>query len=362
MADEISGLIMQTHSSFKIREQSLGVGQPTFIIAELSANHGQKLDGAMQLVEAAHAAGADAVKLQTYTADTLTIDCDTEHFRIQPGSTWQGRNMYELYQEAHTPWEWHKPLFQKIEDLGMIAFSSAFDPTSVDFLESLNIPCYKVASFELVDIPLLEKIAQTGKPVIMSTGMASFREIAVAVETIRKTAGNSICLLKCTSAYPASASDMNLKTIPHLSASFQVPVGLSDHSLDVEIPIAAVCLGACVIEKHLTLSGDVNGPDSSFSLEPDEFEDMVRRVRNAEQSLGKVVYGGSESETSNKLFRKSLFAVKNIKHGETLSSENVRSIRPGAGLPPEYFNIIIGKKARKDIKRGTPMDWNMIAE
>jgi N-acetylneuraminate synthase len=339
----------------------VGPGSPAYIIAEVSANHGQSFEQAVRIVEAAHAAGADAVKLQTYTPDTLTIDSDAEPFRIS-GTMWDGRRLYELYGEAYTPWEWQPRLKEVANALGMDLFSTPFDDTSVDFLEGMGVPAHKVASFESVDLPLLRKVAATGKPVIMSTGMATLSEVDEAVSTLRAAGNQQLILLKCTSAYPAPASDMNLRTIPHLAAAFGVPAGLSDHTLDVAVPVAAVALGAAVIEKHLTLSRDAPGPDSGFSLEPGEFRAMVQAVRTAEQALGSVHYGVCGREAASRVFRRSLFVVQDVPAGEPFTSEQVRSIRPGYGLHTRYLGDVLGRRATRDVKRGTPLSWDLVGE
>jgi len=343
-----------------IGKYTIGPSGPVYIIAELSANHNQDFDQAVDLIKSAKEAGADAVKLQTYTPDTLTIDCDNEYFRIGTGTIWEGKNLYSLYKEAYTPWEWQPELKKIANDLGMDLFSTPFDATSVDFLESMEVPAYKVASFEIVDIPLIRKIAQTGKPVIISTGMASVAEIAEAVQTVRDEGNDQIALLKCTSAYPALPEEMNLRTIPHLSRMFDVPVGLSDHTLGTTIPVAAVALGACIVEKHFTLSRKIPGPDSAFSLEPQEFGAMVDAIRETEKALGTVSYKITEHEKASRVFRRSLFVVKDIKKGEKFTQENIRSIRPGYGLEPKHLPKIVGKKARRGIKKGMPLDWNSI--
>ncbi|MGA9204172.1 pseudaminic acid synthase [Methanoregula sp.] len=344
----------------RIGKNIAGVSQSVYIIAELSANHNQDFDQAVNLIKSAKEAGADAVKLQTYTPDTLTIDCDNEYFRIGTGTIWEGKNLYSLYKEAYTPWEWQPELKKIANDLGMDLFSTPFDATSVDFLESMEVPAYKVASFEIVDIPLIRKIAQTGKPVIISTGMASVAEIADAVQTVRDEGNDQIALLKCTSAYPALPEEMNLRTIPHLSRMFDLPVGLSDHTLGTTIPVAAVALGACIVEKHFTLSRKIPGPDSAFSLEPQEFRAMVDAIRETEKALGTVSYKITEHEKASRVFRRSLFVVKDIKKGEKFTQENIRSIRPGYGLEPKHLPKIMEKTARKNIKRGMPLNWNVI--
>lgn len=342
-----------------IEGRAIGQGHPTYVIAELSANHGQQLDRAIKLLEAAKQAGADAVKLQTYTADTLTIDCDNEHFRIH-GTRWAGRTLYDLYREAYTPWDWHGKLKEVASRLGLAFFSTPFDATAVDFLERLGVPAYKIASFEAIDLPLLRLVAATGKPVIVSTGMATLAEIDEAVRTLRESGATQIALLKCNSAYPAPPEEMNLRTIPHLAAAFGVPVGLSDHTLDEAVPVAAVALGACIIEKHLTLSRSAGGPDSGFSLEPEEFASMVGAVRSAEQALGRVSYGVTAHEAASRVFRRSLFVVRDMEPGERFTDKNVRAIRPGHGLHTRHLPEVLGAQAARRIARGTPLDWPLI--
>lgn len=349
---------MQRH--IEINERKIGVGQLTYTVAELSANHNQDFDQAVKIIEAAKEAGADAVKLQTYTPDTLTIDCDNEYFRIGKGTIWVGRNLHSLYGEAYTPWEWQPKLKEIANGLGLDLFSAPFDHTAVDFLEKVDIPVYKIASFEIVDLPLIRRIAQTGKPIIMSTGMATLAEIDEAVRTIREAGGSQLALLKCTSAYPAPPEEMNLRTIPHLAEAFNVPVGLSDHTLDTAVPVAAVALGACIVEKHFTLSRDIPGPDSAFSLELHEFKGMVDAIRVAERALGKVRYEVTEREVASRVFRRSLFVVQDVKAGEAFTEKNVRSIRPGYGLHTRYLGGVIGRYASQDITRGTPLTWDLV--
>jgi pseudaminic acid synthase len=343
-----------------IGSRSVGIGQPTYVIAELSANHNQKFDQAVKIIAAAKDAGADAVKLQTYTADTITIQSDKEYFRVGGGTLWDGRSLHDLYSEAYTPWEWQPRLKQVANDLGLDLFSTPFDATAVDFLEEMNVPAHKVASFEIVDIPLIQKIARTGKPMIMSTGMASLDEIDEAVKAARAAGATQIALLKCTSAYPAAPEEMNLRTIPELSRRFGVPAGLSDHTMGVAVPVAAVALGACIIEKHLTLSRSEPGPDSAFSLEPHEFKAMVDSVRVAEKALGEVRFGCSPKEASSKAFRRSLFVVRDVKRGEPFTAENLRSIRPGHGLHTRHMSEVLGQRARRDIECGTPLSWDLV--
>jgi pseudaminic acid synthase len=344
---------------FCINNRSIGPDDPPYIIAELSANHNGSLQRALQTIAAAQRCGADAVKLQTYTADTLTIDCNNSYFRIGQGTIWEGRCLYDLYREAYTPWEWQPKLFELARELGMECFSTPFDKSAVDFLEDLDPPAYKVASFELVDLPLIEYVASKGRPIIMSTGMGTLSEIEEAVEVV-KSAGVPLTLLKCTSAYPSPPEATNLRTIPHMAEAFGVPVGLSDHTLGTAVPVAAIALGACVIEKHFTLSRDDGGPDSAFSLEPDEFTVMVDAVRTAKQALGKVKYAVTEKETASRVFRRSLFVVQDLQAGDRITTENVRSIRPGHGLPPKYYDTLLGRSVTKSVKAGTPMSWDLV--
>jgi pseudaminic acid synthase len=344
----------------KIGDRRIGPGYPTYIIAELSANHGQDFDQAVQLIRAAKAAGADAVKLQTYTADTLTIRSDRPEFRVGGGTLWDGRTLYDLYCEAYTPWDWQPKLKGLADQVGIDLFSTPFDASAVTFLEGMNVPAYKVASFELVDLPLIEQIARTGKPMIMSTGMASLAEITEAVEAARRAGATEIALLKCTSAYPAPPEEINLHTIKHLADAFGVPVGLSDHTLGIAVPVAAVALGATLVEKHFTLSRAMPGPDSAFSLEPDEFKAMVDAVRTAEQALGRIHYGLGNKEEASRVFRRSLFVVNDMRAGDVFTEENVRSIRPGHGLPPKYLTEVLGRTATSDVLKGTPLSWGLI--
>jgi pseudaminic acid synthase len=326
----------------------------------MSANHQQDFDKALKIIEAASKAGADAIKLQTYTPDTITIDCDNEYFKIK-GTIWQGRALHDLYGEACTPWEWQPKLKEAANEFNLDLFSSPFDFTAVDFLEDMGVPAYKVASFEVVDLPLLGKIAGTGKPIIMSTGMAELGEIHEAVRTVKETGGNQLALLKCTSAYPSPLEEMHLRTIPHLAETFQVPVGLSDHTLGSAVAVAAVALGACIVEKHLTLSRAEASPDSAFSMEPREFKEMVESIRTAEKALGEICYEVTKKQRESRVFRRSLFAVKNIKAGMPFTEENVRSIRPAYGLHPRHLEEVLGRTAKKDIEKGTPLDWSLIS-
>lgn len=345
---------------FRLGNRQVGPGWPVYIVAEMSANHNQDFDQAVQLIKAAKEAGADAVKLQTYTPDTLTINSDREQFRLGDETLWRGKTLYQLYSETYMPWEWQPKLKAIANDLGLDLFSTAFDPSAVDFLEEMGVPAHKVASFEIVDIPLIEHMARTGKPLIISTGMATLAEIEEAVQAARRAGATQIALLKCNSAYPAPAEEMNLRTIPHLAEAFHVPVGLSDHTLGIAVPVAAVALGACIIEKHFTLSRSIPGPDSAFSLEPAELKAMVEAIRLAEKALGEVHYGVSEREAKSRVFRRSLFVVKDMKAGEVFTKENVRSIRPSHGLPPKFLGEVLGRHAAHDIKRGTPLEWGMI--
>ena len=344
----------------KIGTREIGLGRAAYIVAEVSANHNQKYDQAASIVGAAKHAGADAVKLQTYTADTITFASDSEEFRVSGGTLWDGRSLYDLYAEAHMPWEWQPKLKNQAEELGMDCFSSAFDSTAVDFLEKMGVPAHKIASFELVDLALIQRMARTGKPLIISTGMATVEEIEEALQSAREAGATQIALLKCTSAYPAPLEEMNLRTIPEMARRFAVPVGLSDHTMGIAAPVAAVALGACIIEKHLTLSRSIPGPDSAFSLEPEEFKEMVDAVRSAERALGEVHFGLSGKEEASRAFRRSLYLVQDVSQGEAFTTENVRSIRPGNGLHPRHLVEVLGKRAARGIKRGTPLHWELV--
>lgn len=347
---------------FSIGNRVIGHGNPVYIVAELSANHNQDFDRAVQLIHAAKDAGADAIKVQTYTADTITIASDRDCFRIGGGTLWDGRTLYDLYQEAYTPWEWQPQLKIVAENLGLDFFSSPFDATAVDFLEAMHVPAYKLASCELVDLPLIAKIAATGKPLVISTGMATIDEIEEAIATARDSGAKQIALLKCTSAYPAPVEEMNLRTIPDLARQFAVPVGLSDHTRGIAVPVAAVTLGACIIEKHLTLSRSLGGPDAEFSLEPHEFREMVETVRIAEDALGPVQLGPTPHEESSRRFRRSLFVVESVEQGELFTNKNVRSIRPAQGLHTRYLPQVLGRRAARRIERGTPLTWDLIQD
>jgi N-acetylneuraminate synthase len=343
----------------EINDKRIGTGSSTYIVAEMSANHHQSFEQAVKIIQAAKEAGADAVKLQTYTPDTLTIDCRAEYFQVK-GTLWNGKTLYDLYAEAYTPWEW-QPKLKKIADgLGLDLFSTPFDATSVEFLEEMGVPAYKIASFELVDLALIRKVAKTGKPVILSTGMASLQEIQEAVKTAKQAGATQIALLKCTSAYPAPPEEMNLLTIPHLSKVFGLPCGLSDHTLGIAAPVAAVALGACIIEKHITLSRDISGPDSAFSLEAPEFKEMVETVRAAEKALGKINFELTGKEKESMVFRRSLFIVKDMKEGDLFTEDNVRAIRPGYGLAPRFLEDVLGRRALRGIQRGTPLTWELV--
>ncbi len=346
-------------TDFSVGKRKIGKGFETYIVAEMSANHNQDFRRAVKIIEAAKKAGADAIKIQTYTAETITLKCDNDHFRIN-GTIWQGKSLYELYSEAHTPWDWQPELKKITNDLAMDFFSTPFDQTSVDFLEEMNVPIYKVASFELIDIPLLRKIARTGKPIIISTGMATLSEIEEALSAIRGEGNQKIALLKCTSAYPAPPEESNLNTIPHLAATFGVPAGLSDHTLGSAVSIAAVTLGACIVEKHFTLSRNEKGPDSSFSMEPNEFRQMVKDIRTVEKALGKISYALTPKQKENSIYRRSLFVVQDVKAGERFTEQNIRSIRPGHGLHTRNLEKALGRKAKNDILRGTPLSWDLI--
>jgi len=337
----------------------VGPGRPPYVVAELSANHGGRFERAVQIIQAAAAAGAEAVKLQTYTPDGLTLDCPGEPFRLRE-TIWAGRTLYDLYREAQTPWEWQPKLKAAAEACGLQLFSSPFDAEAVDFLERMGVPAYKIASFELVDLPLLRRVARTGKPVILSTGMATLAEIDEAVGTLRGAGCGEMVLLKCTSAYPAAAEQMNLRAIGRLSEAFGVPAGLSDHTLRPTLPAVAVALGASMIEKHLTLSRADGGPDCQFSLEPHEFREMVEAVRMAHVALGSGRIGSDPGEEAGRALRRSLFVVRDVRAGETLTAENVRSIRPGDGLHPRYLDRVLGRRARTDLARGTPLAWDHV--
>lgn len=341
----------------------VGQGHPPFIVAEMSGNHNQSLERALSIIDKAAEAGAHAIKLQTYTADTMTLDLKQGEFSISdPNSLWKGRSLYELFQEAHTPWEWHEPLFRRAKELGLTCFSTPFDETAVDFLEDLDVSCYKIASFENTDLPLIRKVAATGKPLIISTGMASIAELDETVRTVRQAEGKDLILLKCTSSYPASPANSNLSTIPHMRELFHCEVGLSDHTMGVGAAVASVALGACMIEKHFTLRRADGGVDSAFSLEPEELAQLVVETGRAWEALGRVTYGSSsESEVKTEVFRRTLYVAKDMAAGETFSTENIRRIRPGLGLAPKFLPYVIGRKASQCIAKGTPLSWDLVS-
>jgi len=345
-----------------INGRSVGPGKPVYLVAELSANHHQNFDEAVKLIAAAKKSGADAVKLQTYTPDTMTIKSSSQCFQVKGGTLWDNQYLYDLYQEAYTPWQWQPKLKEIAEELGLACFSTPFDISAVDFLERIGVPAYKVASFELVDLPLIEYIARTGKPMIMSTGMATADEIEEAVAAARSAGASQIALLKCTSAYPAPPESLNLRAMQEFQRRWDVVVGLSDHTVSVTAAVAAVALGACIIEKHFTLSRSVPGPDSAFSLEPQEFEEMSQAVRFTEKALGSAYLQPSGDENAMRALRRSLFVVQDMQMGELFTEKNVRSIRPGYGLPPKRLKDVLGKHAATDIKQGTPLSEEMIKE
>ncbi|MEK5443659.1 pseudaminic acid synthase [Fredinandcohnia sp. FSL W7-1320] len=339
----------------------VGSTHSPFIIAEMSGNHNQSLERALKIVEAAAKSGVHALKIQTYTADTMTLNVENSDFYINDSdSIWNGNSLYSLYQQAYTPWEWHKPIFEKCKELGIIPFSTPFDETAVDFLEGLGVPFYKIASFEISDIPLIKKVASTGKPMIVSTGLATVAEIEEAVRVAREAGCEDIILLKCTSSYPASPKNTNINTIPHLKELFQCQVGLSDHTLGIGVAVASVALGATVIEKHFTLNRSDGGVDSVFSIEPEEMELLVIETARAWQSLGEITYGPTNHEIPSKKYRRSLYITKDMKTGDVFTSENLKSIRPGFGLHPRYYENLLGKKISKDTKRGTPLTWELL--
>ncbi|MEW6507634.1 MAG: pseudaminic acid synthase [Bacteroidota bacterium] len=344
----------------RIGNIEIGESNRVFIIAELSANHNQQFDIAVESIKAIKNCGADAVKLQTYTPDTLTINSNKDYFKIQQGTIWDGTTLYKLYQQAYTPWEWQPKLKKIAEDLGLICFSSPFDNSAVDFLEQMNVPAYKIASFEIVDIPLIEYAASKQKPMIISTGIATQQEIREAIDACNRMGNNQIALLKCTSEYPAKIEDANLNTIPYLQKEFNTIVGLSDHTIGTTVPVAAAALGARIIEKHFILDKKIGGPDSSFSLEPDQFKIMVDEIRSVELALGNYSFNQTEKIKKSRTFARSLFVTEDVKQGEIFSEKNIRSIRPSNGLSPKYFPDIIGKKAKVDIEKGTPLSWDLI--
>lgn len=344
-----------------IKDKNISKHHKPYIIAEMSGNHNQSIERAFEIIDSAASIGVDALKIQTYTADTITIDKnDGEFFISDSKNLWQGESLYNLYKKAYTPWEWHKRIIDRCNEKGITCFSSPFDFSAVDFLEDLNVPAYKIASFENIDIPLIKKVARTGKPVIISTGMANVQEIAEAVEAVREEGNDKIILLKCTSTYPATPENTNLLTIPHMKELFGCEVGLSDHTLGIGVAIASVAMGATIIEKHFTLRRADGGVDSNFSMEPEEMKSLVRESERAWYALGKVNYGAIESEKTSMIFRRSLYVIEDIKEGGEITKNNVKSIRPGYGLKPKYFETILGKKVCFDVKRGTPFNWIML--
>lgn len=345
----------------KIGNREIGKGQPAYIIAEMSANHAGDIENAKKIIQAAKEAGADCIKIQTYTPDTITIDCDNEYFQIEKG-TWKGENLYRLYGKAYTPWEWHKELLEEAKRVGIDFFSTPFDHSAVDFLEEIGIEFYKIASFELVDLPLIRYVASKKKPMIMSTGMSTLGEIEAAVKAVREVGNEQLALLRCASAYPAITDEMNLKTMQNMAEIFDLPVGLSDHSLGSVGAVTAVALGANIIEKHFCLDRQIDNPDAGFSMNPQEFSSMVRDIRQAEKAVGRVSYGSTKQEESNIVFRRSVFCVQDIKKGEKITENNVRIIRPGYGMEPKFYPEILGLEALKDISRGTPIQWSMIGK
>lgn len=347
---------------FKIGNRQVGANQPVFIVAEISGNHNQSFERAKELVKTACQCGVDAVKLQTYTSDTLTIDCSNKWFQVRVNPAWRGKTLYQLYKEAYTPWEWQPELKKIAESYGVILFSTPFDKTAVDFLEKISMPAYKIASFEIIDLELLKKVAETGKPVILSRGMSSLKELKLAISTLKKNGALKIAVLHCVSSYPAKPKEMNLATIPDIKKRFNVVVGLSDHTSGVTTAITSVALGASIIEKHFTLKRSEGGPDATFSLEPAEMKQLVQDVREAEKSIGKVQYGPGKRESENIVFRRSLFASEDIKKGEKFTRKNIRCIRPGYGMSPKFLNFILGKKSKENIKRGTPFKRSFIGK
>ncbi|WP_017152813.1 pseudaminic acid synthase [Bacillus bingmayongensis] len=348
-------------NEIEINGRKISRNHQPFIIAEMSGNHNQSLERALKIVEAAAKAGAHALKIQTYTADTMTLDMDNKEFKIEDSdSLWKGNTLYKLYQQAYTPWEWHKPIFDRCNELGMVPFSTPFDETAVDFLESLNVSCYKIASFENTDIPLIRKAASTGKPLIISTGMATIAELDETVKAAREAGCKDLILLKCTSTYPASPENTNIYTIPHMRDLFQCEVGLSDHTLGVGVAVSSVAMGATVIEKHFTLSRADGGVDSVFSLEPEELKSLVIETERAWKSLGKIYYGPTDMEKNSLKFRRSLYVAQDMKAGDLFTSENIKAVRPGYGLAPKYLPILLGRKVKNDITKGTPVSWDLI--
>lgn len=345
-----------------INGRQIGRDRPPFVIAEMSGNHNRSLERALSIVDAAAESGAHALKLQTYTADTMTLDLNSDDFTIRdPESLWHGQTLYSLYEKASTPWEWHGPIMERCQERGLLCFSTPFDDSAVDFLEELRVPAYKIASFEIVDLELIRRVAATGKPLLISMGMATLAELDDAVRAAREAGNNDIILLQCTSCYPASPADSNLLTIPHLQDIFGLPVGLSDHTRGIGTAVAAVALGAVVVEKHFTLSRDDGGVDAEFSLEPAEFASLVIETERAWQALGRISCGPTANEMASLKFRRSLYVVQDLQAGDVLTAENVRRIRPGFGLPPKYYAALLGRRVARDVKRGTPLTWQLLA-
>ncbi|SCY58435.1 pseudaminic acid synthase [Lysinibacillus fusiformis] len=349
-------------STMTLQQLHIGSEYKPFIIAEMSGNHNQSLERALEIVEVAVQAGAQALKIQTYTADTMTLNIENPDFLIDDKeSLWDGQNLYKLYQQAYTPWEWHKPIFDRAKELGIIAFSTPFDETAVDFLEELDVPLYKIASFENNDIPLIRKVAKTGKPIIISTGMATLADLELLINTVKSEGNNNLVLLKCTSTYPATPENTNIATIPHLKAMFpDVQVGLSDHTMGIGVAVASVGLGATVIEKHFTLNREDGGVDAAFSMEPHEMESLVEETERAWKSLGGIVYGSTEKEKASLKFRRSIYVAEDMSKGDIITTENVRIVRPGYGLEPKYLDLILGKTIKQEVIKGTPLSWELV--
>lgn len=347
--------------AIRIGDRTVGAGAPPLVVAEMSGNHNQSLDRALSIVDAAADAGAHALKIQTYTADTMTLDISSGEFFISdPNSLWKQKSLHQLYREAHTPWEWHAPIFERCRQRGMIGFSSPFDASAVDFLETLNVPCYKIASFENCDLPLIRKVAATGKPVIISTGMATAEEIGESVAAAREAGCRDLVLLKCTSTYPASPENTNIRTIPDLRDRFGCLAGLSDHTMGIGVALASVALGAVLIEKHFTLRRADGGVDATFSLEPEELRSLATESERAWRALGEVHYGPTEAEAASLMYRRSLYVVEDVKAGAALTRDNVRAIRPGLGLPPKHLDELMGRRVKRDVARGTPVSWDLL--
>jgi len=352
---------VNNQTEITISGRKIGAGRPPFVIAEMSGNHNQSLERALEIVKVAAKTGAHALKIQTYTPDTMTLDLDEREFHISdPNSLWAGNSLYKLYGEAYTPWEWHKPIFERARELGIIVFSTPFDDTAVDLLESLEVPCYKIASFENTDLPLIRRVASTGKPLIISTGMARIAELDDTVRAAREAGCKDLILLKCTSTYPATADNTNILTIPHMRELFGCEVGLSDHTMGVGVSVASVALGATVIEKHFTLNRADGGIDSAFSMETTEMAQLVVETERAWQALGHVAYGPTEAEKKSQQYRRSLYVVQDLKAGDVLTKVNIRSIRPGLGLPTKYLDVLLGKVVKLDVKRGTALSWELL--